>query len=169
MTKKKICLLGPFGVGKTSLISRYVRNIFSTSYLSTIGVKVDKKDLALEGWGEVCLLIWDLEGRDDFASVTDTYLRGMAGYLLVADGTSRASLDSVAKTRELMAELFVEVPSLLLLNKADLGASWTPGAVELAEFEGRGIEVLSTSAKDGRGVEAAFRGIALKMLAPGRG
>ncbi len=169
MTKKKICLLGPFGVGKTSLITRYVRNIFSANYLSTIGVKVDKKELALEGWGEVCLLIWDLEGRDDFASVTDTYLRGMAGYLLVADGTSQASLESVAKTRELMAELFVEVPSLLLLNKADLRASWISAASELGEFEGRGIEVIATSAMSGLGVEEAFRGLALKMLAPGRG
>lgn len=57
MVKKKVCMLGSFGVGKTSLIRKFVHNAYSDRYVSTVGVKVDKKTVVLRGGEEVILLI----------------------------------------------------------------------------------------------------------------
>jgi len=162
--KKKVCLLGPFGVGKTSLISRFVQNIYSEKYLSTVGVKVDKKELSLGADGEVSLIIWDLEGRDSFLSVTDSYLRGMSGYLLVADGTREESLERVRETHNLLKGLFSEVPSILVVNKSDLFSDWKVSPEDYEDFLKAGIGIIKTSAKDGTGVEESFTGIARRML-----
>ena len=76
--KKKICMVGACGVGKTSLVRRFVESIFDESYQTTIGVKIDKKLLELDG-REVTLVIWDLAGEDEFAQVREAHLRGAAG------------------------------------------------------------------------------------------
>ena len=75
MVTKKICLIGAFCVGKTALIQRFVHSIFSDRYLSTLGVKISKKQLVIDGV-ELTMVIWDLEGKDDYASVNFSYLRG---------------------------------------------------------------------------------------------
>jgi len=97
MIQKKICMLGSFAVGKTSLVSRYVTSIFSDKYLSTVGVKVDKKVITVAE-EEVTLVLWDLYGEDGFQTVQKSYLRGAAGYLLVVDGTR---FETFAAAREL--------------------------------------------------------------------
>ena len=89
--KKKICMVGACGVGKTSLVRRFVESIFDESYQTTIGVKIDKKDLELDG-REVTLVIWDMAGEDEFAQVRASHLRGASGYLLVADGSRKSTL-----------------------------------------------------------------------------
>ncbi|HHU36793.1 MAG TPA: GTP-binding protein [Treponema sp.] len=163
MIKKKICLLGSFAVGKTSLIKKYVLNIFSDTYLSTVGVKIDKKILRLSNDLEVTLMIWDLEGKDDFQSVADTYLRGLSGYIMVADGTRPDTLDSVTGTWATMKKLFPGLPTSLLLNKSDLKTQWLLDDQDYAAFSSEGIPVSRTSAKTGKGVEEAFIYIAEKM------
>jgi small GTP-binding protein len=90
--QKKICLLGAFGVGKTSLTRRYVDSIFSDTYLTTVGVKIDKKAVRV-GANDVNLLIWDIAGEDDVSAVRTSYLRGAAGYLLVVDVTRAQTLE----------------------------------------------------------------------------
>ena len=77
MLQKKICLLGAFGVGKTSLVRRYVDTIFSDAYLTTVGVKIDKKLLTVGG-EQMALILWDIAGEDDIAAVRVSYLRGAA-------------------------------------------------------------------------------------------
>lgn len=163
MIKKKICLLGSFGVGKTSLIKKYVLNVFSDTYLSTVGVKIDKKILKLSNGLEITLMIWDLEGKDDFESVADTYLRGLSGYIMVADGTRPDTLDSITGTWNTMKRLFPELPTSLLLNKADLTDQWNIADKDYNSFVLEGIPVSHTSAKTGIGVEEAFLDIAKKM------
>src|SRR5271169_437320 len=92
MIQKKICMLGSFAVGKTSLVRRFVESIYSETYQTTVGVKIDKKVVALDRV-EITLVLWDLYGEDDFQKMRWSYLRGAAGYLLVADGTRRATLE----------------------------------------------------------------------------
>ena len=75
MIQKKICLLGGFAVGKTSLIRRFVTGMFSELYHTTIGVTIEKKTL-LVGDQDVTLMIWDLYGEDDFQNMRESYLRG---------------------------------------------------------------------------------------------
>ena len=99
MLQKKICMLGGFGVGKTSLVSRFVTSLFSDTYLTTVGVKIDKKTIALDA-REMTLMLWDIYGQDDFQTVRDSYLRGASGYLLVADGTRYATLDTAAALQQ---------------------------------------------------------------------
>ena len=86
MIQKKVCLLGGTGVGKTSLVAQFVHSIFSDKYLTTVGVKIDKKSVDVDGT-DVELVIWDVYGHDDFQKLRVSYLRGTSGYLLVADGT----------------------------------------------------------------------------------
>ena len=97
--QKKICMLGSFGVGKTSLVSQYVRSIFSDKYLSTVGVKVDKKEVVVDNQ-RVNLVLWDLYGEDGFQTIQQSYLRGTSGYLLVADGTRFETLAAARDLRD---------------------------------------------------------------------
>jgi small GTP-binding protein len=97
MIQKKVCLLGTSGVGKTSLVAQFVHSMFSDKYLTTVGVKIDKKSMAVDGT-EVTLVIWDLAGDDDFQRLQISYLRGTSGYLLVADGTRAQPGARIAKT-----------------------------------------------------------------------
>src|SRR5271157_5464563 len=92
MLEKKICMLGSFAVGKTSLVRRFVESIYSDTYQTTVGVKIDKKVIVQDG-KEITLVLWDLYGEDDFQKMRWSYLRGAAAYLLVADGTRRATLE----------------------------------------------------------------------------
>jgi len=91
--QKKVCLLGDFGVGKTSLVRRVVKNEFSEKYLTTVGVKMDTKLITVNDELAVKLIIWDIAGEGCLKKVAQTYLRGAAGFLLVVDGTRSSTLD----------------------------------------------------------------------------
>ena len=164
MIQKKICMLGGFAVGKTSLVERYVSSLFSERYLSTVGVKVDKKHLSIDGT-DVMLMLWDLNGQDEFQDIPLTHLRGMAGYLLVVDGTRMATLETARQVQKQAARGAGDVPFILLLNKSDLSASWEIDEIALLRLVERGWRVVRTSAKTGDGVEQAFELLARAVLA----
>ena len=109
MIQKKICMVGPPAVGKTSLVARYVQSLFSEKYLSTVGVKVDKKLLQVDG-REMTLMLWDLAGDDDFQPLKLAYLRGAAGYLLVADGSRRATLEHALELQARVTKAVGPIP-----------------------------------------------------------
>jgi small GTP-binding protein len=163
--QKKICLLGGFGVGKTSLVSQYVHSIFSDKYLTTIGVKMEKKSVTLPDDTHVELVIWDLYGHDDFQKLRVSYLRGASGYLLVADGTRRTTLDTAIEVHRIAEETLGGVPFILVVNKADLRSQWEIDAAALDERRRAGWRVLETSAKTGEMVEGAFATLAGDMVA----
>ena len=162
MIQKKVCMLGGFAVGKTSLVSRFVHSIFSDKYLTTIGVKIDKKSVSLLR-GDVELILWDIYGEDEFQKVRMSYLQGASAYLLVADGTRPATLE-VASALQQAAELEIgKVPFVLALNKVDLADQWQVDEVALAQAGALGWKVVRTSAKTGEGVEEAFQILARAM------
>ena len=111
--QKKICMLGGFSVGKTSLVKRYVHSVFSEAYLTTVGVKIDKKTVDLAD-RTVNLILWDLAGEDDINSFRITNLRGAAGYVLVADGTRPSTLDVALSLRERVEAEYGPLPFVLL-------------------------------------------------------
>jgi len=154
--QKKICLLGGFGVGKTSLVSRYVHSIFSDKYLTTLGVKIEKKSVTFDD-KSVELIIWDLHGEDEFQKVNMSYLRGASGYLLVADGTRRHSIDTALMLHEAARRSIGKVPFILVVNKVDLADSWEIDPTALERF---GVPVVRTSAKSGENVEDTFAALA---------
>ena len=163
MIQKKICMLGSFSVGKTSLVRRFVATIFDEHYHTTIGVKIDKKIVKTDG-GEVTLVLWDIHGEDVYQKMRMTYLRGMSGYLLVADGTRRQTLDDALALNERVVQEFGKLPSLLLLNKFDLTDQWEIDSSQGAKLSAAGWNVFNTSAKTGDGVEKAFLQLAQATL-----
>src|ERR1700733_13204717 len=152
--QKKVCMLGGFSVGKTSLVKRYVESIFSEAYLTTVGVKIDRKTVDLSG-RIVNLILWDLAGEDDISSLRMSYLRGAAGYVLVADGTRPSTVDVALSLRERVQTEYGPLPFVLLLNKYDLMDQWEISDVALAELRDSGWWARPTSARTGEGVEDA--------------
>jgi small GTP-binding protein len=162
--QKKICMLGGFSVGKTSLVKRYVQSVFSEAYLTTVGVKIDKKTVDLSD-RIVNLILWDLAGEDDIASLRMSYLRGSAGYVLVADGTRPSTLEVALSLRRRVEADYGALPFALLLNKSDLREQWAIPDTELERLRQDGWWVRSSSARTGEGVEDAFKDLAVRITA----
>lgn len=163
MIQKKVCMVGAFGVGKTSLVSRYVHSIFSEKYHTTIGVKIDKKVVATDGGG-VTLVLWDLAGEDALTTVRPAHLRGSAGYILVIDGTRRNSLDVALDLQRRAVDAAGPVPFVCVINKADLRDGWEVKQAEVDDLATRGWMVTETSAKTGAGVEEMFGALTRAMM-----
>ena len=149
-TRKKVCMLGAYAVGKTSLVSRWVHSLFSDRYQTTVGVKIDKHDTSVDG-RPVTLLLWDIHGEDELQTVRESYLKGSDGLVLVADGTRAATL-------------LGSRPSVLMINKSDLLGEWDIDDDRLADLARAGWTVVRTSAKTGDGVPAAFETLARRLL-----
>ncbi|MBK1833123.1 Rab family GTPase [Roseibacillus ishigakijimensis] len=168
MIKKKICLIGGFAVGKTSLVQQYVKGLFSEDYLTTVGVKIDQRQEEIQGQ-QVLLMIWDLAGRDQFAAVKKSYLRGADGFLFVADGTRRETLEAVAEELSEISQDFPQAKARLLVNKCDLRSEWEVSEDDLRPFVELGLTVDYTSAKARTGVSEAFHALAASLIQKGGG
>jgi small GTP-binding protein len=163
MIQKKICLLGAFAVGKTSLVRRFLTSAFSEDYQTTIGVTIEKKALTGEGQ-PVTLLIWDLYGEDEFQRIRESYLRGSSGYILVCDGTRGFTWDSAMKLQQLAESVLGPVPFVLVVNKSDLADQWEISDSALDAQRKAGWHVVTSSARTGEGVEAFFSFLTQRML-----
>lgn len=161
--QKKICMLGGFSVGKTSLVKRYVESVFSEAYLTTVGVKIDKKTVTL-GDKTVHLILWDLAGEDDMASLRLSYMRGSAGYVLVADGTRPATLEMALSLRKRVETEYGPLPFALLINKNDLRDQWAVTDSDLEKLRDDGWWVRSSSARTGEGVDDTFTDLAARVV-----
>jgi small GTP-binding protein len=165
MMQKKICLLGGFAVGKTSLVRRFVSNVFSDHYRTTIGVTVEKKSVTVDNQ-EVMLMLWDLYGEDEFQRLRDSYLRGSSGYILVMDGTRKATLDTALALHEMATRAIGAVPFVSIINKADVRSEWEIDECAIQQLRERGWPVLFGSAKLGQGVEELFVMLATQIVRP---
>jgi small GTP-binding protein len=163
MIQKKICLLGSFAVGKTSLIRRFVESIYSEAYHTTVGVKIDKR-VVRHNDSDVTLVLWDLYGEDEFQKMRWSYLRGAAGYLLVADGTRRNTLEKAFQLEQRIREEIGEIPFIFVINKADLAQDWELDPAMESQLTARNWTILRSSAKTGENVDEAFSQLTRKML-----
>ena len=163
MMQKKVCMVGLFATGKTSMVQRFVHSRFSDRYLSTVGVKIDRKEVEVDG-AAVTFMLWDLAGRDGFEDITPSYLRGSHGVLYVADGTRPETWAQLGELSALARDAAGEVPSVLAINKCDLRDQWMLGPADEAALAAR-WDVVRTSAKTGEGVEEAFRRLGRGTLA----
>lgn len=164
LIQKKICLLGDFAVGKTSLVRRYVEGIFKDTYLSTIGVKISGRVLTKESH-QLHLIIWDLVGGEKFSDQDRNYLRGAAGALLVCDLTRPETLQILYSYAQKLQELNPEAPMVIAANKADLGGEYRLNRSDLEEIS-QAIQgqFLYTSAKTGENVERIIDLLADKLM-----
>jgi len=162
MLQRKICMLGAFSVGKTSLVRRFVESVFSDTYLTTVGVKIDKKTVNVSG-RTVNLILWDIAGEDGTGSLRISYLRGAAGYVLVADGTRPATLEVALSLRERANAECGPVPFVMLLNKHDLVEDWALSDADIGALRDNGWWVQPSSARTGERVDEAFEHLALDV------
>ncbi len=160
----KLCMLGDFGVGKTSLVARFVRRTFSERYLTTVGVKVDSRLVERAGRAPVKLVIWDIAGRDALDALGMRYLSGAQALLLAADGTRERSLTSAFDLLLQARSVVPEAVVVLAVNKLDLVDQWEVLPAMLAELR-HSLPVFETSALGGDGVEAAFAAL-VELLQP---
>ena len=157
----KVCIVGDFAVGKTSVCERYVNNQFSEKYLTTVGVKVDTKEIVLSSRGaRIKLVLWDVAGTDQFGDKEYAYLRGAAGFVFVADGTRSLTLGTAKDLQEEILRRFGEQPQVLLINKHDLTDMWEISDERVEELQEQFTSVFLTSAKTGEHVEDALTQIA---------
>ena len=159
---KKICLLGDGGVGKTSLIGRYVLDCFSDDYIVSFGTKVSKKVIDYDDV-RLTLMIWDILGQKSQKSLHGAYYNGANGVLLVCDGSRPETLLHLPEWKEDLENVTGAVPVVPIVNKADLPSALSDG--DLSSVRGAmGREFLFTSAKTGTGVQEAFEHLGRRIL-----
>lgn len=164
--RKKVCLLGRAGVGKTSLCRRFVEGAFSDVYASTIGVQLWRKEVELDT-ERVQMVLWDVQGDDDLLGVHASYLVGSSGIIWVGNAADSHTVDALKELRERFTSSVGSIPSRVLLNKIDLlSAADAADAIRRAERE-LATPVLPTSAKTGAHVEDSFTALAQAMLREG--
>ncbi|MGB3650101.1 MAG: Rab family GTPase [Rivularia sp. (in: cyanobacteria)] len=163
MLQKKICMVGAFATGKTSLVAKFVYSIFSEKYQTTVGVKIDKKTLTVKEQ-ELNLILWDLYGEDEFQKLRTSYLRGSSGYLLVVDGTRKSTLQTAVDLQQRVEENLGKLPFILVLNKWDLQDEWELDSASIEAIEQKGWIVIKSSAKTGLNVEEMFHTLASRIL-----
>ncbi len=167
---KKICILGDGAVGKTSLIRKYVYDMFEDKYLSTIGAKITKKVITLKYHGEkpdviLTLMIWDIAGQEDYRNVHPTYYQGAEGALVVCDKTRKETLDNLPKWVENLYNVSDNIPIVFLANKNDLKMQTSFNENDMKKMADKfGGNYFFTSAKTGENVENAFSEIGKELL-----
>jgi len=164
LIKKKICLLGDVGVGKTSLIRRYVENIFDDSYLTTIGVNISQKTVQTRNHTEIRFMIWDVEGFTEAETISANYFIGAAGALIVTDLTRMASIEVLPAIIRSFRKTAPKARLILVGNKTDLINESHPGLALLKKAaKDLGLPSIITSAKSGKNVGMCFERLAEKL------
>lgn len=172
VVSKKICLVGDFSVGKTSLIRRFVDRQFSDQYLSTVGVKISRKKVDLtdsksQSQNSVQLLIWDLEGHTKFKGITPSYLQGASGAVVVGDVTRQDTLERIPEHIDLFLSINPRGWIIIAFNKIDLLDSESLEEFERKTFFNKRSEILSTyqtSAKTGDYVDEMFMSLSHQLV-----
>ena len=154
--QKKVCLMGDFAVGKTSLIRRFVEGQFQDRYLSTIGVSISRKTIQRDHH-RLNLLLWDLAGGDEFVNYQTSYLRGAAGALVVCDITRKETLKDLARYAEQIRKVNPDSCLVFLANKVDLEDRFEIESSDLTMLASTwNCPFVLTSAKTGQQVDEAF-------------
>jgi len=150
----KICMLGSYGVGKTSLVSRFVHSCFSAEYHSTIGVKIDKKPLNIGG-RPVALMVWDMAGEDEGTPIKLIHVKNALGYIVVADGCRASTLWKALEIQRRVSNEIGPVPFVLVVNKTDMQSKWEITESVLDELR-KTMTVLQLAPSPDRGLKQCF-------------
>ncbi len=157
---KKICLLGDGAVGKTSLIRKYVYDVFDDKYIMTIGTKVTKKVLTIDDI-KLTLLIYDVLGQKRFARIHSSYYRGASGAIIVCDVTRAETVDNMALWAQSLFKVVSNVPVIFIGNKIDLSVAPEEKIKHIADQYN--AKYFFTSAKTGENVENIFYELGLML------
>jgi small GTP-binding protein len=169
--KLKVSLVGEQGVGKTSLVHRFVSGAYDESYIRTLGVVVSKKTVALDALPQaihVDMMISDIMGEQAFLDLFGgAYFQGTHGVLAVFDVTRKSTLSALGAWIAKMRHTVGPLPVCILGNKIDLRELRETTEQDAAEaLRPFGCPILYTSAKTGENVEEAFHGLAKAIIGP---
>ncbi len=157
---KKIVLLGHFGVGKSSLLRRFVENTFSDNYVVTIGVHIMKKQVSVNS-ESITLVIWDVEGTDDFTEYRSSYLLGASSFIYVFDASRPVTYSDIKFNLSHLKEKYPQVPVHIIGNKVDLvDKNEIQEALKQQDIQHSYL----SSAKTGENVEQLFKDVAAQLL-----
>ncbi|WP_339893863.1 Rab family GTPase [uncultured Algibacter sp.] len=158
---KKIVLIGHFGVGKTSLIRRFVENTFSEAYTVTIGVHISKKTIDIPEKESISLIIWDLEGQDDIKNTRPSYLLGTNGFIYVIDLSRPVTFENLDSELKFLKENYPNIPVKVVGNKMDL-----VNKAYLTQYSDvfKPLVDFFVSAKTGSRVETLFSKLAKELI-----
>jgi len=165
LIQKKISLLGDFSTGKTSLVRRFVYDLFDERYLTTLGVNISRKVVDLEEGTQIRLLVWDLSGNEKFDGARADYIRGSAGALLVCDLNRADTVSRLNFFKDYLYNFCPNVPVIMIGNKRDLveeGCETIRQVETIANQCGNPCKI--TSAKTGTEVESAFLELSRLLL-----
>lgn len=160
MISKKVILTGSFGVGKTSLFEQFLYSKFSKKYLTTIGVKVDKKVINVAG-KELSLIIWDIAGEVKQDKVPNSYFLGTSAIIYVFDVTRKSTYEGLKQDLEHLNKMLPNGITSIVGNKVDLVNN------DFIQDLKQNIPLpwnILTSAKTGKNVEQLFMEIGTKLL-----
>ncbi|XP_017348132.1 ras-related protein Rab-38 [Ictalurus punctatus] len=169
----KVLVIGDLGVGKTSIIKRYVHQIFSQHYRATIGVDFALKVFNWDSHTVIRLQLWDIAGQERYGNMTRVYYREAVGALIVFDVTRASTFDAVPKWKDdLDSKVTLSngktVPAVLLANKSDQSREGLSTQIpKLDSFckENGFVGWFETSAKENTNIEAAIRCLVENILA----
>lgn len=170
--QKKICLLGDGAVGKTSLIRKFVMDVFDDKYIATVGTKVSRKSVALEFpekdlHVDLTLMIWDVVGQKEYQKLRLMYYQGANGALVVCDMTRKETLDGLKDWASSIKQSLGDIPLIFLVNKSDLEEQRKITDEDIkAMAENFGASHIYTSALTGKNVEKAFQDLSSLMVKP---
>ncbi len=161
---KKVVLLGDPAVGKTSLVRRFVFDMFDDHYIATIGAKVVKKEMVVDG-SDLKLMIWDLLGQENFDRLVSSTLKGVEGAFIVFDLTRKDTVNRIPKFMSIVDGITGSVPPIILGNKNDIESDIEVGVDDIREYTvDIGNPYYVTSAKTGENVELAFQELGRMLL-----
>jgi len=159
--KKKIILTGSFGVGKTSLFSRFIYSEFDEKYLTTIGVKFDKKTINIDDDTNLNIMLWDIAGEVAQDKVPLSYFLGTSGIIYVFDLTRPMTYNNILADIEYLKNILPEATIKIIGNKKDLV---TTAHIE-SVISGLPVECdMTTSAKTGENVEQLFQSMGEALM-----
>lgn len=157
---KKVVLLGHFGVGKSSLLRRFVENTFTDNYVVTIGVHIMKKEVVIAA-GKVTLIIWDVEGTDDFTKYRPSYLMGASSFIYVFDASRAVTYNDLKYNLDHLNDKYPHVPVHIIGNKVDLvDRNQIQESLNKQDIQHSYL----SSAKTGENVEQLFQDVAAQLL-----
>jgi small GTP-binding protein len=157
---KKVILLGHYGVGKTSLVKRFVHQIFSNEYQATIGVNIEKKTVIIDK-DEITMLIWDIAGESSQAKVPASYKLGAHGIIYVFDLTRPETYCHLSDEINALTKILPHTPIMVIGNKNDL----LPEKKNISIFNELPLKPYALcSAKTGENIEQLFIDLARQLL-----
>lgn len=168
LMKVKVCFIGDAGVGKTSLIKRFVLDVFDDRYIATIGTKVTKKIVDVQGsqgQAKVMMLIWDIMGQKGFRELLrEAYFFGAHGAIAICDMTNKETVEELRYWVKALTDVAGDVPIVFAGNKVDLENERVVKEEDLKDLAAKyNAQAFVTSAKTGQNVEAAFKTLALAI------